>query len=487
MRNKKSYKILSAALAAALCLSVAACREPTAPGGSSWTYRGENVMDHLGPETGEISFMVGGGSVELQLWDRLISAFEEANSGITVRQVNIATADALYTMLASGNAPDVIQVESPDFGNWARNGALMSVQPFIDQEKYDTSDFWPQALEMFSYDTANGIRGTVSDADTVELFSLPKDFGVNGVFVNRTLVEEAHSEGRLSDEQYALVTDQVNPMTYEEYLDVAVALTQNKGDSASMIYGSNRIYWESYLWSLGDDIVTADHHLNTKSENVRKVLEYSKAMVDPSGEYYCAPYTPSTSSSSQDEMSMFTTGRIAMFWSGRWLVPNYDAANIDYYCIPCPVAIREDGTRGESLGWCSTVGYSISRNCEKTQMAWKFIKFLTSEEGYRIMNELNYAVPGRMSLVTEPEFADPSTNGSKLDAASAAVFFNLAKTARVNNSARYSSPRWIEEFEERLDLYFTGDYDSVDTLMSRAERAVNSALESSDPQLFEGE
>ena len=481
---KRFVKLFSVICALMMSLTVAAaCSDPTT--GSNWTYRGENVMDHLGPETGEITFQVGGGATELELWDRLISAFEEANPGITVRQVTISSSDTLYTMLASGNAPDVIQVESPDFGNWAKNGALMSIQPFIDQENFDTSDFWPQALEMFSYDTTNGVRGTVTDADTVEIFSLPKDFGVNGVFVNRTLVEAAYADGDLTKEQYDLVTDQVNPMTFDEYLEIAVALTDNTGDSATTVYGSNRIYWESYLWSLGDDIVTEDHQLNTDSENFKKVLEYSKSMVDSSSENYCAPYTPSTSSSSQDEMSMFTTGRIAMFWSGRWNVPNYDASNVDYYCIPCPVAVKEDGTRGESVGWCSTVGYTISRNCEKTQMAWKLIKFLTSQEGYRIMNELNYAVPGRMSLITEEQFADPSTNGSKLNKESASVFFNLAKTARVNNSARYSSPRWIEEFEERLDLYFTGDYASVEELMEKTERAVNSALQSSDPQLFE--
>ena len=147
--------------------------------------------------------------------------------------------------------------------------------------------------------------------------------------------------------------------------------------------------------------------------------------------------------------------------------------------------VHNDGTRGESVGWCSTVGYSISRNCEKTRMAWKFIKYLTSEEGYRVMNQLNYAVPGRQSLITEPAFADPSTNGSKLNAASAKVFFDLAKTARVNNSARYSSPKWIEEFEKKLDLYFTDTYKTVDELMQKTEKAVNAALKSSDPQLFE--
>ncbi len=477
---KKITKVLSVLLSVCFMLSMfAGCSEEPV---STWTYHGKNVMDHLGPDTGEITFAVYGGQTEMQLWDMLIKQFETENPEIKVKPVNVSSNDNLYQMLANGSAPDVIQVETPDFGNWAKNGALMSVQPFIDEENYDTSDYWPQALEMFSYDTKKGIRGTVTDSEDVEIFALPKDFGVNGIFVNKSLVDAAKKDGRLSDAQYALVTDKKNPMTFEEYLDIAVALTDHTDESATKVYGSNRIYWESYAWSLGEDIVTSEHKLNTQSAGLKKVFEYSKSMVDPSSEHYCAPYTPASSSSAQDEMSMFMTGRLAMFWSGRWNVPSYDASSVNYYCIPCPVAVKEDGTRGESIGWCSTIGYCISRNCEKTQMAWKFIKFLTSKEGYRILQKLNYAVPGRQSLIEEDMFKNPS--GSKLDAESAQIFFNLAKVARVNNSARYSSPKWIEDFEQKLDLYFTNDIKTVDELMSKTERAVNNALLKSDPQLF---
>ncbi len=480
---KKSTKILSIILTAFLTCSLFAGCNSAPQSNSNWVYRGENVLDHLGPETGEITFVGGGGQVEAQLWDKLIDEFEEQNPGIKVKVVNVASMDNLYIMLANGNAPDVVQVESPVFGNWAKNGALMSVQPFIDQENFDTSDFWPQVLQMFSYDTKTGVRGTVTDSEDVEIFGLPKDFGVNGVFVNKTLIENAKRDGKLTDAQYKLVTDQENAMTFDEYLEIAVALTDKTGDSATMVYGSNRIYWESYAWSLGEDIVTKDHKLNTQSEGLKKVFEYSKSMVDSSSENYCAPYTPSSSSSAQDEMSMFTTGRIAMFWSGRWNVPSYDASGVDYYCIPCPVAVKQDGTRGESIGWCSTVAYCISRNCKKTQMAWKFIKFLTSQQGYRVMQELNYAVPGRQSLITDNAFTNPSN--SHLDSKSAQVFFDMAKIARVNNSARYSSPKWIEDFEQKLDLYFTNDIKTVDELMQKTERAVNNAIKKSDPQLYE--
>ena len=457
---------------------------PVVPPGSgtntnTFTYKGKNVMDNLGPETGTITFQAGGGAVELQLWDKLIADFESKNPGISVEKVTINDSDVLYTALASGNAPDVIQVESHLFGQWAKQGALQAIDPFIKQENYDLSDYWEQAIEMYSFNTQTGIRGNG------DLFSLPKDFGVNGIFVNRKIVKDAYNSGKLTEEQYAKVSDQVNPMTFDEYLDIAVALTNYDG-TANSIYGSNRIYWESYLWSFGEDILDEKYQLNYKSEKVKKVFQYSLDMVNKDSPKFCAPYTASTSSTSQDEMSMFTTGRIGMYWSGRWNVPSYDASNVDYYCIPTPVAVLDDGSYGESVGWCATIGYSISRNCEKTQMAYKFIKYLSSPEAYRIMNQLNYAVPGRKSLITEPKFADPkNNNGSRsLDAASAAVFFETAKTARINNASRFTTQRWIDAFESKLELLFTGDIESVDDFLNSVRGEVNAALKGSDPQLF---
>lgn len=444
-----------------------------------FNYKGKNVLDNQGSETGTITFQAGGGAVELRLWDNLIADFENKNPGIKVEKVTINDSDVLYTALAGGNAPDVVQVESHLFGNWAARGALQAIDPYVQEENLDTSDYWPQALQMYSFNTKTGIRGNG------DLFSLPKDFGVNGIFVNRTIVNDAHAAGKLTDEQYTKVTDQVNPMTFDEYIDIAVALTTYDGTAAS-IYGSNRIYWESYLWSLGDDILDEKYQLNYKSENVKKVFQYSLDMVNKNSPHFCAPYTSSNSTSSQDEQSLFTTGKIAMYWSGRWNVPTYDASRIDYYCIPTPVAIKDDGTRGESCGWCSTIGYSISRNCKNTRMAYKFIKYLASREAYLQMNKLNYAVPGMMSLITEKEFADPKTyNGSRsLDAASAQTFFKTAKVARINNAARFSSNKWISAFESKLELLFTGDIETVDDFLNSVRGEVNSAIKSSDPQLF---
>ncbi|MBO4541094.1 MAG: sugar ABC transporter substrate-binding protein [Bacilli bacterium] len=477
------------------CLAIASCDRSLPPDPSesegedptvstpteSFNYKGRDIMDNLGSETGTVSFQVGGGSVEFALWDSLIADFEAKNPGITVQKITINDSDVLYTALASGNAPDVIQCESHLFGQWAKQGALQAIDPLVKQENLDLSDYWEQALQMYSFNTKTGVRGNG------ELFSLPKDFGVNGVFVNRTLVNAAHSDGRLSDADYALVTDQEHPMTFDEYIDIAVKLTQyDSKNIANSIYGSNRIYWESYLWSLGDDILTDKYQLNYQSENVKKVFQYSLDMVTKGNPHFCSPYTASSTTSSQDEMSMFTTGKIAMYWSGRWNVPTYDASSVDYYCIPVPVADRNDPAKNKSMGWCATIGYSVSRNCKNGAMAYKLIKYLSSRDAYLIMNRLNYAVPGMKSLINEPAYADPKTyNGSRcLDALSAKTFFDVAANARINNASRFTTNRWIKAFEDKLELLFTGDIETVEDFLNSVRGEVNAALKSSDPWLF---
>lgn len=440
-----------------------------------FVYKGKNIMDNLGPESGEITFQVGGGPTEFDIWNRLCNDFHAKNPGITVKQITIQDSDALYTSLINKNAPDVIQCESHNFGEWAKLGYLQAIQPLIEEENYDLSDFWPQALELYSFNTKTGIRGNT------DLFALPKDFGVNGIFVNKRLLDQAKSAGRITQEEYDKVRDQVNPMTYDEYISIAHKMTVDTGD-ANTIYGSNRIYWESYLWSTGEDILTDKYQLNYDSENVKKVFEYSKSMLDKDSPNYCSPYTASASASSADEQTLFTSDKIVMYWSGRWNVPAYDGASMQYFCIPCPVADLGNGNKGVSTGWCSTIGYSIPFSSKKGRMAYKFIKYLSSPEAYRIMNELNYAVPGRMSLCEEDEFKNP--RNTRLDSLSAQMFFNLARNARLNNASRFSNNRWITAFENKLERYFVGDYESVDEFLLDTRNDVQSALKSSDPYLF---
>lgn len=439
-------------------------------GSSSDSEESQKEEIELGPETGEISFYVAGGPTELALWDSLIEKFEEENEGIKVKTVLFSSYDTVYSALQAGNAPDVIQVANDYLGNWAAAGAIKSLQPLIDAEQFDTSVYWDQVISMFSYDSETRSRGSG------DLYALPKDYGTYGIYVNLSLLNDAVAEGLISEQEKEEILDRENPMTFDRYLELAKKLTVKEKGKVRQ-YGTNSIMAESYLWSLGTDLVTEGNTLNAEDPKVQQVYQYIANMVDPDHPDHCAP-SP-TDTASQDDLNMFLSGKICMYWAGRWTAPTYDAANMQIACIPVPVA--EEG--GISYVPAVSAGYAISRNSQKVGMAWKFIKFMASETAYKTMSEMNYLVPGIESLAYDEAFITP-VGSTSMTQADLEVFADLASNAKTAHVDYYLSNRWIEMFDQKLMELFDEDSkykDAADCLMSIKDD-IDAAIKASNPK-----
>ena len=485
-----------------------------------YVYKGENALNHLGSDTGTIRFQTGGSSAEKALWDSLIYDFQQSNPGITVKSVNIDKNDILQAGLEARTAPDVIQVDSSVFGAWAQKGWFQSIQPFINGEvdgiePLDTSIYYPQTMQMFKLSPVTGVRGEG------EIFGLPKDFGVQGIFVNRELVVDRYNRGAFSSypggqDDYAKLMAQ-EQLTFEEYFRIAHHLTYNcvingegkhehNGYWQDNVYGANRIHWEAFLWGLGSDILTDDYKLNIEDEYVQYVFEQCRNQVTKGSASFYSLYSDTGAT---DSGTAFTGRRLCMYMGGRWNVSTFDSsfvatsknpAESKYFCIPVPVYKVKNGKPVRApIASCSTVCYAISRNCQNTKMAYKLIRYLASREGYRTMNTLNYAVPGIRDLKNENEFKDPMKYNSpyyggfgnvicNLDEKSASTFFDMADEARISNACRFTNDNWIVTFETGLNLFlqdtgktrFPTSYDFLKSVY----KSVNSAIKKSDPQLF---
>ncbi len=430
----------------------------------------DNVVD-WGPETGTISFYVAGGTVELELWDALIAGFEDENPGITVDKKLFSDYDTVYSDLGAGVAADVIQVPNSYLGNWASRGALKSIQPFIDAENFDTSVYFDAIIPMFSYSSKTKKRGEG------DLYALPKDFGIIGVYVNLDIVNNAVKNGLITEAEKTKLLDKENPLTYDEYAELAHKLTIVKKGVTTQ-YGSSAINCESYLWGLGTDLIKDEKYFNADDPKVHQVYQYVSDMMDKDSEIYCAPSIDDMTS--QDSGSMFMSGKIAMYWAGRWTAPGYDAAKMNYCVIPIPVAEKGD----EPVTYAVSAGYAISRNCKKQGMAWKLIKYLASEKAYRTLNKLNYAVPAIKSLIDDPEFTTP-VQGTPMTEADLKVFFDAAKTARRAHSDYFTSNRWIDLFNSKLDDMFLDGTMTAAQCIKDMEADINAAIKQSDPALFQ--
>lgn len=477
-----------------------------------YTYKGENALDHLGKETGTIEFQTGGSSAEKILWDTLVNDFMSKNPGITVKQVNIDKDETLQANLTAGTAPDVIQVQSAVFGSWAQKGWFQSIQPFVNGEVngIDTlkvDDYYPQAIQMFRLNTETGVRGNG------DMFGLPKDFGVIGVFVNKEMVMNRYNRGAFSHypegaSDYSKLMAQ-EQLTYDEYFRIAHHLTldchvdsngkhdHSRGYWETNVYGANRIHWESFLWGYNADILTDDYKLNVDNDYVKYVFEQCRNQVTPGTSTFYSLYSDSGAT---DSGTAFTGRRIIMYMGGRWNVSTFDASfkigsSQGYFCIPVPVW----HVKYAPTGACSTVCYAISKNCKNTKMAYKLIRYLASREGYRIMNQMNYAVPGIKDLKNEAKFKNPQANNSPYDGGfgnvtcnlnekSAATFFEMADNARISNACRFTTANWITTFETGLNSFLQDTsktkYKTSADFLNSVRKSVNSAIKKSDPQLF---
>lgn len=117
MKNKIATLFLTFVLMATMLCGCAggSTEQPNEPNRTGQTdaengNREQTELD-LGPTTGEISFYVAGGPMELALWDKLISEFEKQNGGITVKKIQFSNYDTVFSALQAGNAPDVIRLQ----------------------------------------------------------------------------------------------------------------------------------------------------------------------------------------------------------------------------------------------------------------------------------------------------------------------------------------------------------------------------------------
>src|SRR5690606_41518072 len=101
-------------------------------------------------------------SVELAVYgspdfyEEMVARFHEKHSDIEVAVSVIPGSQAGYreaipVMIAGGISPDLGVIAPNIFDNWASQGVLQPLQPFIDRDGFDTSVLFPRSTSDFRY------------------------------------------------------------------------------------------------------------------------------------------------------------------------------------------------------------------------------------------------------------------------------------------------------------------------------------------------
>jgi multiple sugar transport system substrate-binding protein len=306
------------------------------------------------------------GEVRVGSWDsgpalapftNAIASFQAKypNVKITLESVPQGYGDKLLTQFAAGTAPDVFQVGDGDVSKFAGQGVLEPLDPYIKgANPLDMGVFFPAVADI----------GKVGG----QTYLLTKDYSPLVLYYNKAEFDAAK------------VTYPNDKWSWNDLLAAAQKLTVPGKQWGLQLPDS----WGDPLWLRGispliyqnggslisDDGKTTTGHMNSK-ETVAALQFY----VDLFSKYKVSPTKDDVASLSGQDL--FQTGKVAMLWTGRWPLQDFQKnAKLNFGTTSLPAG--PSGTHANSICWAGFAVYSKGTNKDA---AWAFVKYIAAEQG----------------------------------------------------------------------------------------------------------
>jgi multiple sugar transport system substrate-binding protein len=305
----------------------------------------------------ELRFAWWGGDVRRDLTQQVIERYEAANPHVTITGEFSDWAgywDRLATTVASGDAPDVMQMDFSYLSQYAGRGALLEIPDTV-----DTSTMSPEVVAT----------GQTKDG----LFAVPNGINAYAIIANPAVFEAA-----------GVPMPDDTTWTWEDYAEIAQQITEKSGGSAHGSALGFPTTLDIVARQNGEDIFTTDGGLGVSEESVTehwdRVLRWTREGVIPE------PSAVAENMNVGVEQTHFAAGQGAMTfdWSNL-LKANMDAAGSqDLELLRLPSATGRAQDNGSFLKPAQY--WAISAGTEHPEEAADFVDYLlNSEEAARIL------------------------------------------------------------------------------------------------------
>jgi raffinose/stachyose/melibiose transport system substrate-binding protein len=322
-------------------------------------------------------------SVPSQGFEKIVTAFEKVNPGVTIKRNPVSGDDlrkTLKTALASGTGPDIFYYEvGGRMMELTRAGLVYDLT--ADYKKYGWNKKIPAGVQDFVYSDGKmwGIPNEL-ELDHI-IFYRKSNFKKLGLKIPKTYPE------------FEKILE-----TFKKQNVFPLAVGNNTGSVAFRFYN---IFVDSIAGSKAvDDVLLGNGSWDQDSfiAAAKKVSELlDKGYMNPS------PNAISTT----DSRILFTSGQAGMLPSGSWDIRRFfsEASNpedIDFFLIP-PVAGK--GSAKPSFGVGSA--FYINSRLKESELAAakRFMDFIVSDNATKLWIEAVQVVPGvrtKMKLNVEP-------------------------------------------------------------------------------------
>lgn len=346
--------------------------------------------------------------------------------------------EKIQTQIAGGTEPDVFFMRDFELPIFVDKGAIMELNTHIKSDKdFDLADYHKILIDSYT------VRK--------KIYGLPGSFTSGVIFYNKDILDKAGMKP-------------FDDLSWAKLLKVGQELTSKNSQGTVQQFG---IILEYYDW------ITFILQNNGKvfSSNKKKCVLYSKNAVDAI-KYLKTLFkgyhiTPNSIDLEQSEAyRLFMNSRGAMFTGGRWYTTMFNEVKSFKWGIMPFFFNKKRSVRLDSHSWV------ISKNCKNSEIAWKFLKFLTSKDSNWKMVEVGDSVPVHKSNVDKFIKLNPENK----------VFIDSLKYAYTVDKIMSPYISWREMqnvFREEFDRFKIGDQSAVNTLKAiekRINRTINRNL-----------
>ncbi|MCB8972095.1 MAG: sugar ABC transporter substrate-binding protein [Ardenticatenaceae bacterium] len=360
------------------------------------------LLTSCSPAQQTVSFMVSGDPAERQAYLDLVAAFHETHPEIVVEVTHIPSGsdyrNRLSTEFAAGTPPDVTLMNYRRFGQFAANGLLEPLGPYLaESDLIQPDDFYPITIDAFTWDDV--------------ITCIPQNISSLVVYYNQDMFDAAG------------VAYPADDWTWDDFVKTAVALTQDfDNDGTIDQYGlgveASLYRLAPFVWQNGGVIVNSEEfptRLTLTPPPPQAALQW---FVDLRQVHGVVPDL--VEEAAQDSESRFVGGSTAMFLDSRRATPTFrEIGGFVWDVAPLP-------HNQAVAGVLHSDAYCLSSTTQNKEAAWTFIEFANSFEGQTIIAGSGRTVPSLIAVAESDAFLDPG----KLPARSR-VWLDTASTLRL--------------------------------------------------------
>jgi multiple sugar transport system substrate-binding protein len=390
----------------ALTLVVSACAVPMPPAAGDGA---------AAPATDDgvttITWAMWGSPAEIETHQRVADAFMAEHPEIRVEIMSEPWSDyftKIQTLWATGDSsviPDVLFL-SPVI-NYAADGVLENLDPYIEAAGYNLDDYWPALLEWATLD------GSV--------YGFPRDIGLEVTYYNTDIFDEAG------------VAYPEEGWTWDDLLAAAEQLTVVEATGRVARYALGMEGGKYSLWITQNNGQILDDMRNPSACRLDQpeAIEAIEFFADMMDNNYAM--RPANLSQAGGDAAVFQSGQVAMIIQNASRVSAFNSANMNYDVVVNP--LPEGGVRTNSAAGAAWV---MSRDSDNKDAAWTFLQWLQSTDGsQRIYTESGEIFPALQSTARSDAFL-----GLDQPPANRQAFLTEGESAGVGRLGYF--PHWNE-------------------------------------------